>query len=330
MTLVVPFPEALPPGYDWLPDEPVFDPERHLSLEEPAEVLLLTDLGYGSEDLAGKATPVAVSAPFRVLSAEGAEIMLDVARQLRGFAKRAGARIERTVRGGCYRSLWLRQLCISPEVNAHMAAIYGADIAPHPMGLHLGHLNYDPSEVDAAIDKWHHDTLPLDYVMMVTDPATVAGGEFQYFSGTKAEMAEMAAAGQTAPPPDRIVSPPIPGPGYAVALHGNMVVHRAAPMQELGERITMVNGYVATDVSLDAQSRSQDLMVVDDPEVLWAEWAKFAAWRSAGRLNAIVAEIDYISDPETAAEMLDHAIADAQEAAAQMRMGPGEIDHYER
>ena len=42
----IPFPQSQPRGYEWLEGEPAFDPERHLQLEEPAEVLMLADLGY--------------------------------------------------------------------------------------------------------------------------------------------------------------------------------------------------------------------------------------------------------------------------------------------
>ena len=37
MSIAVPFPEELPEGYQWLSDEPPFDPERHLSLESPSQ-----------------------------------------------------------------------------------------------------------------------------------------------------------------------------------------------------------------------------------------------------------------------------------------------------
>ena len=52
--------------------------------------------------------------------------------------------------------------------------------------------------------------------------------------------------------------------GYAIALHGDMVVHRAAPLVKLKERISMVNGYVALDTTVDEQSRTADLIIVDD------------------------------------------------------------------
>lgn len=327
MAIAVPFPATQPPGYDWLDDEPVFDPARHLQLEAPSEIVMLADLGYGTDEIATKATPVAASSPFRMLSDEGAAVMLDLARRLRSFATAAGDRIESMTRGGCYRSRWLRDLCISQDVTVHLEAIYGIEIAPHAMPVHLGHLNYEPSRIDTAIDKWHHDTLPLDFVMTVTDPAEVAGGRFEYFLGTKHEAAELAARGET-PPAERTVAPDFPGPGYAIALHGDMVVHRAGPLSELTERISMVNGYVAMDTSRDEQSRSADLIVVDDANALYTEWAKFAAWRTHGRLGALLDGIEFDADPEVVARQLESAVADVNQAIVEMRAGARELDHY--
>jgi len=327
MGIAVPFPETLPVGYEWFDDEPEFDPARHLQLEDPTEIVMLADLGYRAEEIATKATAVAASSPFRLLSDEGAAIMLDVARRLRAYASPAGDRIEQMTRGGCYRSRWLRDLSISQDVSDHLEKIYGIEIAPHPMPVHLGHLNFEPSHIDTAIDKWHHDTLPLDYVMTVTDPAEVAGGRFEYFLGTRHEASELAAAGKT-PPPERTVAPDFPGPGHAIALHGDMVVHRAGPLRELTERISMVNGYVALDRSRDEQSRSADLIVLDDPEALFTEWAKFAAWRSHGRLERLIDELAFASDPEAVAAELDAAVAEVAQAAAEMRAGARQLDHY--
>ena len=106
MSIAVPFPEELPEGYQWLSDEPPFDPERHQSLESPSQTLSLEDLGYSPEETQGKATNFGVSEPFRILSMEGSEVMLETARRLRSYSRRAGNRIENTVRGGCYRSQW--------------------------------------------------------------------------------------------------------------------------------------------------------------------------------------------------------------------------------
>ncbi len=331
MNIAVPFPDTQPPGYQWLEGERPFDPAIDLQLEAPSEIIMLTDLGYDEAEIANKATPVAASSPFRVLSDEGAAMLLHVARQLRQFARPAADRIENMVRGGCYRSKWLRDLCTSPELTEHLGAMYGIEIAPHAMPLHLGHINFEPNAIDGAdgkpIDKWHHDTLPLDFVMMVTDPSMVDGGRFEYFDGTKHEAAELASKGQT-PPPERTVAPDFPGPGYAIALHGDMVVHRAGPLFSLDERITMVNGYVALDTSVDDQSRSADLLSVDDHQILFAEWAKMVAWRSQGRLNTLIDEIDFTDDPDTVVAQLEAAIADTQQAISDMRAGERGTLHY--
>ena len=46
MAVAVPFPSVQPPGYTWLDAEPTFDPDLHLALEEPEEVISLAELGY--------------------------------------------------------------------------------------------------------------------------------------------------------------------------------------------------------------------------------------------------------------------------------------------
>ncbi|MFT6290016.1 MAG: hypothetical protein ACJAR2_000601 [Ilumatobacter sp.] len=326
--IAVPFPSTQPDGYEWLGDEPVFDPERHLALEMPSEILTLADLGYSPEEIEGTATSIAATSPFQVLSKEGAEVMLVTARRLREFCKPAGDRIERVVRGGCYRSRWLADLCTCPQLTQHFANIYGTSIAPHPMVLHLGHMNYEPSRIEVAVDKWHHDTIPLDFVMMVTDPNTIPGGRFEYFTGTKAEAAVMRERGEV-PPPERIVAPEFPGPGSVIALHGDMVVHRGGPLRVLAERITMVNAYVATDPTLRPQSRNADLIGVDDPEALYTEWAKTVAWRSRSRLDKIVNAVGFNRDIEAVVAQLDDAISDVRVAIDEMRAGQKDTAHYE-
>lgn len=328
MTIAVDFPDTQPDGFEWLDDEPVFDPTLHLQLEAPNEIFKLVDFGYAPDEIEGLPTDVACSTAFRLLSSAGAEIMLETARRLRSFATPAGNRIENVVRGGCYRSKWLRDLALDPSVSAHLSTIYGVEVAPHPMGHQLAHLNYEPSSVEKSIDKWHHDTLPLDYVMSVTDPAKVAGGRFEYFRGTKQEAAEFAAAGQT-PPPERRVAPDFAGPGYAIALHGNMVVHRAGELEEMCERISMVNGYVATDVAGPDQSRSQDLIGIDPDDALWAEWARFAAWRSHGRLGTLIDSLPFTHDKEAVLTELRSAISDVSTAIDEIEAGQKPADHYE-
>ena len=125
------------------------------------------------------------------------------------------------------------------------------------------------------------------------------------------------------------MAPSIPGPGWAVALHGNMVVHRGGPLTAQAERITMVNGYVAMEPVADNQSRTIDLLAVDDREVLFAEWTRFAAWRASARLQQVIDTVGFGVDPAEAARLLQDAIRDASVAAEEMQSTEVDIDHYE-
>lgn len=329
MATATTFPTARPEGYEWLPDEEHFDPDVHLAISEPDEVLSLGDLGYDQLTIDRCVTDVAVSSPFRLLSARGAEVMLETARRLRAHARPASVRIENTVRGGCYRSRFLRDLCMAPAVTEAMSSIYGTNVAPHAMPVHLGHLNYEPTDLSAAVDKWHHDTIPLNYVMMVSDPTTIAGGAFEWFRGTRDEAAEAAARGER-PPADRVVRCDFPGPGWVVAIHGSMVVHRGAPLERPGERITMVNAYESLDLSYDLASRTRDLIAVDDPEVLYTEWVRHVAWRARHRLEALERDTAFGLQPADAVTALRHAIDDITTAIADIEAGAREPEHYER
>ena len=124
MSIAISFPEELPEGYQWLDEETPFDSAKHLALEFPRKMLSLEDLGYAKEEIRDKATTFGVSEPFRILSEEGSEIMLETALRLKPFCRRAGNRIENTVRSGCYRSRWLRDFCTSQDVCDLMASIY--------------------------------------------------------------------------------------------------------------------------------------------------------------------------------------------------------------
>ncbi|MCE2517753.1 MAG: hypothetical protein J4F41_07970, partial [Alphaproteobacteria bacterium] len=219
------FDDMLPEGFAPLASEPVFDPARHLQLEEPSEIISLTEFGYSAEDIAECPSDFAVTNIFRMMSDEGVACLYDVCKQLEAFTT-SNARIQRNTRGGVYRSKFLRDLCLDPELSSFLSRISGVELLPHTIAHQLGHLNYAPKEVGDNVDKWHVDTLRYDFVMFVTDPKANQGGAFQYYRGTKHEVTALTKAGQPLDPA-KIVSPDMPGPGYAIMQQGNMVVHQA-------------------------------------------------------------------------------------------------------
>ena len=313
----------MPKGFAWLEKEPEFNPARHLALEAPELVESLSDFGYSAEEIAECPSDFAVSSIFRVLSDEGAACLLDVCQQLSAFTT-SNARISRNTRGGVYRSKFLRDLCLSEDVTEFMSQIAGIALLPHSIRHQLGHLNYNPFEVGQNVDKWHVDTLRYDYVMFVTDPTEVVGGEFQYFKGTKHEMAALKEAGQEVPE-SRIISPAMPGPGYAIMQQGNMVVHQAKGLREAGERITMVNGYVAADARIDDFTRYDQLKLVDPSDVVTSEFAQHHALLA----QRLVTQAGFVDDKATHIQNLRKAAQRLLAVADEIEQTiEGQLDHY--
>jgi hypothetical protein len=316
-----------PEGFEPLAREPAFDPSKHLALERPSEIYSLGDLGYSNDDIAECPSDFGATSVFRVLSDEGAACLLDVCHQLETYAK-SNPRIARCVRGGVYRSKFLADLCVSEDVNDFMSELAGIDVRPHTIPHQLGHLNYNPMEIGKDVDKWHVDTLRYDYVMFVTDPTKVEGGAFQYFKGTKHEMATLKAVGKSVPA-ERVIAPVMPGPGYAIFQQGNMVVHQAKGLTSAGERITMVNGYVADPRLAPDFTRYDQLAQVDPEHVVTAEYARHMLLQSQGKSSAAVETGSFDADRGLYVDELEAIAKGLLEIAREIReTGVVEVEHF--
>ena len=322
-----PFPAEPPPDFETIGDEPAFDPARHLALERPAETVSLAAFGYDAAAVAAAPSAVAVTSAFRVLSDEGAACMQEVARKLSRFAS-SNARIDRNVRGGVYRSKFLRDFCLSPEVTEAMSDILGAPMTPHSMPHQLGHLNYNPFDLSKNVDKWHCDTLKVDFVMFVTDPNAVEGGAFEYFRGTRDEVQAIKARGEPLPK-DKIVAPYFPGAGYAVLQQGDLVTHRAKGLTAPGERITLVNGYIPADLDVEDYTRFDQLALADPIDVSAVEYARHIAWRGGATLDQQLNGIRFGDDRMTLADDFDRLAGLLSAAARDLRAaGTAPMEHF--
>lgn len=320
-------PPVPPEGYPPLATEPVFDPARHLQLEKPERIITLAELGYGADEIATCPSDFGITTCFRVLSDEGAAALLQVCRDLAPYATSSG-RIPRKVRGGVFQSKFLRDLCFSPDVTEWLAGICGMGLLPHSIPHHLGHINYNPLDLSQNVDKWHVDTLRIDYVLFVTDPASIQGGEFEFFKGTKHEVAALREKGQPMPP-EKVMTPKLPGPGYAVLQQGNMVVHRAKGLRAPGERITMVNAYVPSDAEFPDYNRFDQIYHADPAHVAASEYARHIAWTSRERLQAFIDQGIYSDDRANLADRLEKVAQYLAKAGADIRnAGQGKLEHY--
>ncbi len=321
------FPDVQPQGFPVLENEPVFDPAKHLQIEMPETIISLKEFGYSDSDIAECPCDFGITNVFRILSDEGAKCMLEVAHLLEPYVS-SNARIARNVRGGVYQSKFLRDLCQSDELTAAVSKICGTHLLPHTIPHQLGHMNYNPKEVGENVDKWHFDTLRIDFVMFVTDPNSVEGGEFEYYLGTKHEVAELKKAGKPLNP-DKIKAPVMPGPGYAVLQQGNMVVHRAKGLTQPGERITMVNGYVPRDVSFPDYTRFDQLYLVDPPHMAASEYSRHVSWMGREFLHSRLQDFEFNEDKAKMAEDFEKLAQMMVHAAEQLRNADeAKIEHF--
>jgi len=298
------FPSTVPAGVEGLDDEPDFVPSRHLQLEPSHEIYTLEEFGYSDEDIDRCAGNIAVAGPFRVLSDEGAAVLLETSRRLQVFKSRS-ERIAAMVRYPAYRSKFIRELALSPEVAKFVGEQLGADMVPHSLtGLALAHLNYAPDNLDEPVDHWHHDIVGVDYVMAVSDPTRLVGGKFEFFRGTKDEAACLMKAGKDLPK-DRIVTAKYPAAGWAIVQQGNMVVHRATQLQELTERTTMIVSYVAADLDLPETTVIRDYTTMDPTHVVYPEWARHKAWIARAKIDRLLASLPFTDDREVLVAALE-------------------------
>lgn len=323
----IPFPKFQPEGFVHIEEPYQFDPDKHLALDFPDEIRTLDELGYTKKEIEERPTRFAVSSATRMLTEAGALALRETARTLRKYVVHA-ERIENFVRGGVYRSRFMRDLCTSPRLTEFHSDVFGIPVAHHNVAMHLGQLNYNPERVGKHVDKWHADCLELDSVMMVSDPTKLVGGNFQYFMGTKAEAEELSARGEPIPE-DRTVTPLFPAAGYGVVLHGSLVVHRATKLTEPGERITMVNPYVSRECLTKDRCRFLTPKAFDPPHVLYPEWARHKAWIARAKLNRLIEETPFVFDPEGLVQALRDSMSDIEDAIADLTdETPGCIPYY--
>jgi len=292
----LPFPAQRPSSYECLPEEPPFDPARHLALEPPRRSWRLTDLGYTAEQIRRCASQVAVAGPFRLLSEEGTALARSVALRLRELSQ-TSERTAKYLAGGVYRSRFLRDLCHCPMVIDFVSEIAGCALLPHSMPSQQLYINYAPDDPSQAVDTWHVDSIGFDYVLMLSDPRTFSGGRFEFFRGTQEEAAQLLQTdthGLTEPnhrdlPQDRVESPPFPAGGYALFQQGNLVVHRATRIEHRTERITMVPGLVARDTTCPDPTKNT-VAGWGEPGIE-AEFARHKAWLAHAKLGELIEEL---------------------------------------
>lgn len=321
-----------PAEYDWIVGEPVFDPGRHLQLETPERSWTLEALGYDETFVASQASPIAMFSPSRLLSDEGVAALQETIRLLKPHVRQApdSHRISGYLRGTIFLSKFVRDLCRCDEITEFMGDLFGTRLAPHTMVYQQGHMNFAPDDISKPVDHWHHDFVGFDYVLMAHDPATLEGGEFKVFMGTREEGHAILDRGEELPP-DRVVAPDFPGAGYACFMQGNAVFHCAAPLTKPAERVSLVNAYVSLNIDkpdptrtffLEATGRYAWIEDEIEPRHSWAEYARHTAWLGREKLTQLLADLPLDAGRDQSLAALRQAALDIERAITTIDTGP--------
>ena len=312
----LPFPSERPPSYVKFEAEPEFSSKHHLCLEYPKQITSLDELGYSSAQTKDCPSDFGVSSAFRILSDEGLAIMRETCHKMytnRNVSVGTGVnRLGSYCRGAGYRSKFIRDFCDSPELAEHLSSIANITLARHSVPAVACGVNYAPDDIRNAVDTWHVDSVAFDIVMMLSDPSTFEGGEFQYFNGTKQQGQELLGIigeeGKDAElPQSRVVTIPFPAAGYGFLQQGNMIFHRACRLRKKAERMTMIPSFVVTPNTANDATNSINMANWDDPGIA-AELTRHEAWRASARLEALIDNVSLHDDNEKLAHQIDTAL----------------------
>ena len=242
----IPFPKRIPACYTPLDREPDFAPARHLALEPPDRVYRLRDFGYGVEERAAHASDVAMTSPFRVLSAEGVTVLRDVGEGFKRLQPPTEGHSDAAYvkpRGAAFSSKFIRDFCSCPQLSEFLSAIAGTQLAPHTLPTLAAGFVYAPPDIEKTHQGWHLDSLGFALVIMISDPGALHGGAFEFFRGTVGEAAMLSGVDHPSRlrtttgarfdfPAGRIERAVYPEAGFGLFMQGNLVLHRGEPLRK--------------------------------------------------------------------------------------------------
>lgn len=327
------FPADKPAAYVRLQDEPPFDAARHLQLSEPAGAVStgtvsLAELGYSPAEIAASPSPLALTSAFRIFSDEGLAVMQELARRMKSNRNDSlgtgGNRLGSFIRGAGYRSQFVRDFCQCPQLLAFLSDIAGAPLAQHSVPAVACGINYAPEDITRAVDSWHVDSVAFDVVILLTDPASFEGGEFQYFTGTRAEGEALIGGGGEAGtlaalPSERVRTMKFDGGGYGFLQQGNKVFHRACRLLAPAERVTMVPSFVVLTGDAAADGTNVATMSGWSDPGIRAELARHRAWLAQDKLRQLINDLPLEADATQIAARLQDAVRGITDYAEQLR-----------
>lgn len=302
-----------PSSYSRVESDQPWDP-KYLEFVKPERIYRFEDFdGIGSGGPSAF-SDVALTTTFRVLNDEGVAIVQRILAELEE-QRITSERIPAYLPGAVYRSEFLRGFYCDPSVMAFLSELAHVPLRPFPVPYQALHVNYSPKDLQQNVDQWHTDSVSFDWVMMVSDPAAMEGGNLQQYLGLPEEGQEVLAAGKELPA-DQVMTVAWPGPGWCIFQQGHRMLHQVTPLQKLYRRITMVGSYYTEQQGkIDPIDRKplNRLKEDDDFDYTIIEWSRHHAIRAAQSLQQFAAtKTDFEQPVDEVRDALEASISDVK------------------
>jgi hypothetical protein len=306
-----------PEAYTQVDGDQPWDP-RFLELVKPEITYAFGDFEGVTSGGPSAFSELALTAPFRVLNDEGVAIVQRIVSALEAYAI-TSERTPKYVSGAVYRSEFLRGFYSDPTLMQFLSDLAQVPLSPFPVPYQALHLNFAPDDITQNVDKWHTDSVSFNWVMMVSDPKPMKGGELQAYLGVPEDGHQLIADGAPIPE-EQVLSVDWPGAGWCVFQQGHRLLHQVTPLQEKYRRMTMVGSYYTsvpgrTD-PIDRKPLDR-LKENDDRDYTLVEWSRHKALLAARELEAFAAtKTDFRQPVADVRQSLQASIADVQRVLA--------------
>lgn len=278
-----------PQAYTRIEDDQPWD-SGYLELVKPESTFFFGDFAGVESGGPSALSELALTTPFKLLNDEGVAIVQRIIGQLEAHAI-TSERTPKYVSGAVYRSEFLRGFYSDPALIQFLSELAQVPLSSLPVPYQALHLNFAPEDIRRNVDKWHTDSVSFNWVMMVSDPGPMKGGELQAYLGLPEEGQNILSAGGSLPE-DRVVSVDWPGAGWCVFQQGHRLLHQVTSLLEPYRRMTMVASYYTSVPGMtDPIDRKplNGLNETDDRDYTLVEWSRHKALLAAKELEVFAA-----------------------------------------
>ncbi|CAF0845021.1 unnamed protein product [Adineta steineri] len=276
------------PEFKLDPNEPIYDPDIHLSLTEPDFLVLLDKFQRVSKapkidrsltsDGDGQ---LAYTSPFRVLSDEGYRVLCMIIDRDEAYQKNDDIATTH-IRDCGYRSKWIQDFNRCPRVLNHLSNITG-DVQLLPVAYQLFYSQVNIGIANGLnVTQYHCDSVPYVLLLRASDMSKTIGGDLQMVERESKEAFHLIEQYKGEVPDEYTRKIEYGDVNSCVLMQGSRIAHRVTPIDSCSEpRITVVNSYITSNPSAFDYARYS--FYKKEPTAA-LEYAIHKTWRANGQM----------------------------------------------